>query len=354
MVMFRFGSAERQYPDYQREHSIWDRRLHQPNPSDPLYSRGWVLQEEVLAPRSVRFSRDQLRWECRHTLQSEDGTLAKPYTTYLYPEEVTPFSFQKCIESSRIWNSWFCDILSREFTFHDDRPAAMAGLVEFYREKTQFTPLLAEWKETLIQDLTWDADRQKMTVPPSERSPFPSWSQFSIPPLTDIFYEPVCIEESDDIKTEVEILEASVYSEGSPFTSKFSRSKLVVSGRVLPIRELEVEIRSSYSNLPYEIAFLKNWLTTEAFDYVTQNENVEDVMLLHLMQRISSDSIFCSEETKRVLEDLLLIIIPVSLDPLVCYRLGKVFHPCFDFDEKSPNQTPTIFTRGMTRTVELI
>ncbi|OCK73507.1 HET-domain-containing protein, partial [Lepidopterella palustris CBS 459.81] len=31
----------------------------------PLNTRGWILQEQLLAPRALVFAKDQIRWECR-------------------------------------------------------------------------------------------------------------------------------------------------------------------------------------------------------------------------------------------------------------------------------------------------
>ena len=354
LAIFRFGFAERDYTDFQRENPDWDCRLGIPKSEDPLYSRGWVLQEEVLASRTVHFRRDQFRWGCRRYLQSEDGTFDTPHSTrFDDPDKGTPFAFQRPLESSCIWNAWLTEMLLRKFTYDDDRPAAIAGLVDFYIEKTQYTPLLGAWKETLVSDLTWDAHLQKMAVPPTDRSPFPSWSQLSIPAPTTVIYNPIEAGEADDIRTEVSIMDASVRWDSHPFTSKYSGSRLVVSGRVLPIRETNTP--GFDSKLLPEIAFLKNWLSNEIFDYVTQNENAKDALLLHLLQRISSDSIFAKRRSAPVLEDLSLILIPVSLDPLVCYRIGLVNHPYLDFEEiESPSLIPTPHSCGTTRVVELI
>ena len=37
----------------------------------PLYKRAWVLQEQLLSPRSLIFSKTQIHWVCRKTEASE-------------------------------------------------------------------------------------------------------------------------------------------------------------------------------------------------------------------------------------------------------------------------------------------
>lgn len=39
--------------------------------SQPLMQRGWVVQERLLAPRTLHFSRHQVFWECSQTLACE-------------------------------------------------------------------------------------------------------------------------------------------------------------------------------------------------------------------------------------------------------------------------------------------
>jgi hypothetical protein len=39
--------------------------------SNPLMERGWVLQERLLAPRTVHYSRGQVFWECSHLVASD-------------------------------------------------------------------------------------------------------------------------------------------------------------------------------------------------------------------------------------------------------------------------------------------
>ena len=38
----------------------------------PLHRRAWVFQEQVLAPRILHFNVDQLYWECRCALYSQN------------------------------------------------------------------------------------------------------------------------------------------------------------------------------------------------------------------------------------------------------------------------------------------
>jgi hypothetical protein len=41
-------------------------------PAGPLQDRGWTLQEDILSPRTLFFSKDQLLWQC-HTIHSTEA-----------------------------------------------------------------------------------------------------------------------------------------------------------------------------------------------------------------------------------------------------------------------------------------
>jgi len=56
---------------------IDERNLIQP-PKKPLSERAWVLQEQLLAPRTVLFMKDQVSWECRTHEASEVFTGGVP------------------------------------------------------------------------------------------------------------------------------------------------------------------------------------------------------------------------------------------------------------------------------------
>lgn len=42
--------------------------------SSPLSSRGWVLQERILSPRTLHYGREQMIWECRTSISTESRT----------------------------------------------------------------------------------------------------------------------------------------------------------------------------------------------------------------------------------------------------------------------------------------
>lgn len=83
-------------------HSIYHR--------SPLYSRGWCLQESILAPRQLIYGARQLYWRCQATYQSADGT----------PEGLKYPEFNYKSFTSLILS----DILTAPSPFHGAQPPA--------------------------------------------------------------------------------------------------------------------------------------------------------------------------------------------------------------------------------------
>lgn len=50
--------------------SLWDRKVD----TAPVYTRAWVLQERLLAPRVLHFCEDQIAWECHELDASESAS----------------------------------------------------------------------------------------------------------------------------------------------------------------------------------------------------------------------------------------------------------------------------------------
>ncbi|RYP16163.1 hypothetical protein DL765_005300 [Monosporascus sp. GIB2] len=59
------------HPKGPRTFLLYETECEEPLSTRPLHKRGWVLQEQLLAPRTLVFTKDQIRWECRFHEASE-------------------------------------------------------------------------------------------------------------------------------------------------------------------------------------------------------------------------------------------------------------------------------------------
>lgn len=188
--------------------------------NSPLYTRAWVLQEQILAPRAVHFAQDQIHWECEDLYANEVMPLGVPTVEIRdIHEESSPSlrnhrrpprnpyyeSFSWHIPSNKFWHfsinngkirdrlflysTWMQIIMNfskRKLTFDSDRLPALAGLASEFAlvlkvESTAF--MYGLWRHDLHRQLLWDhpifstdpkISRPKPSLP--NWSSIPSWS----------------------------------------------------------------------------------------------------------------------------------------------------------------------------------
>ncbi|KAH8883581.1 HET-domain-containing protein, partial [Thozetella sp. PMI_491] len=130
-----------------------------PGPS-PLLTRGWVLQERLLSPRVVHFTRDELIWECMEKTTCECGSRASK-------AELTENWHQIVEQYSRL-----------DLSFSRDRVPAISGAARRmspYRNSRYFVGM---WENSLIKDLMWARKGRLETTRRLGR--VPTWSWVSI------------------------------------------------------------------------------------------------------------------------------------------------------------------------------
>ncbi|KFY16426.1 hypothetical protein V492_01335 [Pseudogymnoascus sp. VKM F-4246] len=115
-----------------------------------LSTRGWTLQERVLAPRILHFGKSQLHWECRTSLWSERTDFKRIfYSSRMLDdarEVITAVSRKKlklpsgrdmvgagngCTEYTT-WYALVSDYSCRKISFPEDRLRAVLGLAELF------------------------------------------------------------------------------------------------------------------------------------------------------------------------------------------------------------------------------
>ncbi|KAF7920981.1 hypothetical protein EAE99_007833 [Botrytis elliptica] len=135
----------------------------------PLETRGWTLQERLLSPRTVHFTREEVFWECHTKFVSESS----------------PFDFggmesrQKETLSIGMWNKIVMDYSGRHLTYEADRLIALAGIAAKIQQKTKDEYVAGMWCNNLIWQLCWDVSRHYVGRRSSPRRA-PTWSWASV------------------------------------------------------------------------------------------------------------------------------------------------------------------------------
>ncbi|OAL44435.1 HET-domain-containing protein, partial [Pyrenochaeta sp. DS3sAY3a] len=119
--------------------------------SGPLFTRAWVLQEQILAPRAVHFTENQIHWECEDLYANEVIPLGVP-TVETRGIHEDPASLYP------IWMQIIEEFSSRRITVDSDRLPALDGLAsEFAQglEVAKSTFIYGLWRNDLPRQLLW-------------------------------------------------------------------------------------------------------------------------------------------------------------------------------------------------------
>jgi len=302
-------------------------------------TRGWVLQELALSPRTVHFPKGQLLWQCRHCFTSEDGTFWSSSLMSLANGSYTAgsFNFSSLRSSRNLWWQWIESYSTRDLTFETDVGPAIAGLVSFFQERTNLTPVLGLWLETLAVDLHWGLQYRKQSRPPPlepRESEFPSWSWLSVLPQQDADFSVPGQYMTSSASLHINFWE--VKWANLAFTSGLMKSQLIVSSFV----------RNATINVPtpatwtaasaYRVSVLgePSWRGVCKLQYLFPEETSQSVTLLQLFQ----------ENTGRLIIDRFLVLLPQRENRRHFYRIGTG-------DVQTPLSEATI--DGEERTVHL-
>lgn len=163
--------------------------------SASLRSRGWVAQERLLAPRIVRFGRDQIRWECYQSRNESErypkGTNASrdvfsfPITTEHSHRRsrklMTKLGHRHMarynISPQASYKSVVEEYSGRNFTWPDsDKLAAFGAIARRFSEMLSGQYVAGFYESLLPSALVWVVQNPPADVTHSSKYRAPSWS----------------------------------------------------------------------------------------------------------------------------------------------------------------------------------
>lgn len=231
----------------------WETTLSEPK--SKLCSRAWVLQESLLAPRTIHYGLQQMMWECRsRSLAEGDMTPIAPSTR----EKNWSWSRNKrflsdvggatsSIDDTQMeghtakdmsylqWYSIINDYSSRRMTFSSDVFPALAGLATEFNRRLCDQFVAGLWKGDLSRGLLWivaDSERAKAAVP--YRAPTWSWAsivgQVGTSSLDDCLYM-VGIYHTEILSVETTPVRHTAISSDGNYYSEISSGSLRLRGR---------------------------------------------------------------------------------------------------------------------------
>lgn len=137
--------------------------------SQPLAKRAWAIQERILAPRTLSFSRTELFWECKTQSACETSPEFFPFP---------PAAGGEFLRKSSLltWETIVLLYTSANLTFSRDKLIALSGLARHFHKRTaEDTYLAGLWRKPLPMKLCWRVDNPQPR-PTSYRAPTWSWA----------------------------------------------------------------------------------------------------------------------------------------------------------------------------------
>lgn len=143
---------------------------------EPLSTRGWALQERVLAKRIVHYNSRQLYFECAAGILAEDGSYRQRRLSDL-SELRCPESYPRDITKvSSAWFSLLDSFGSRELTKPTDKLPAMSGLARLVQKRTNAEYVAGLWSDSMMKGLAWMPNSRRGYPISRDEYIAPSWS----------------------------------------------------------------------------------------------------------------------------------------------------------------------------------
>lgn len=165
---------------------------------DPINERAWTLEERLLSPRRLIFSKNHLRWLCETSEHTNGGDVEdrkflsseqRPQMERLPPQlspKINASTTAHTSSSHDIWCSWLAIIREynlRSLTKSKDKLRAIGGIAELYHLKTGDEYCAGLWRSYLAEELLWTVFHPRaepaitlLPRPPKYRAPTWSWA----------------------------------------------------------------------------------------------------------------------------------------------------------------------------------
>ncbi|KAF9459324.1 heterokaryon incompatibility protein-domain-containing protein [Collybia nuda] len=143
----------------------------------PLHTRAWVVQERILAPRTLYYGSNGLAWECVECSATEAVPMGE---VSRFSPKASFFATQKRgSDPEEYYNQWTDIQIAYTrclLTRFDDRLVAISGVIKRIEKLTGWTNMWGMWKERLLQDLLWFVEEPTKGRPQTDEYLSPTWS----------------------------------------------------------------------------------------------------------------------------------------------------------------------------------
>lgn len=328
---------------------------------EPLSTRGWVLQERILASRTLHFASDQTLFECYGHFRSEDGYKTGGRVNCIHPlidsgdpliDSQHAMYHSYMYRGPAIWYQLLREYCSRKLTKDSDKLPALSGLARIVEEQTGDTYVAGLWRSTLLEGILWQAigaSRGRTSAPSEYRAPSWSWASIDGPfghigLKKDIQYMDKEAAEWRDIGT---ILDCHVEPKGENPYGEVTSGWLTIRApveRLTPSEEKEPD----HETVPHKRNLRLRTARGTPFGAYTMFDTLNDETILTM--ELFAMPLACIEEKERGgYTYQALIVTPVEGRQKYYRRVGKIL-----FDQESLGDCEWIGDGTKMETVTLI
>jgi hypothetical protein len=218
----------------------------------PLLHRGWVIQERVLALRTIHFGSRQLFWECHHHQACETyprgmlpilsgrkgGLMTYESLRHVFNSaDTTSRTVSK--EVLKCWDEIVEGFSRCNLTREEDKLVALSGIAKMIQSRFLDCFYIAGlWKQSLHTNLLWfvSEDRQTNGLPTSRPKQYraPSWSWASVEGIIETFSI-----SPGESQADFNILSVDIETIGPDNTGQVTSGLMRVAGNLLTISTKE-------------------------------------------------------------------------------------------------------------------
>ncbi|KAI2620064.1 HET-domain-containing protein [Hypoxylon sp. NC1633] len=217
-------------------------------PPDPIITRGWTLQELVLATRTISYSTEELQWQCKSVRDCECKVIRFGMNgVYDYQAPIL-WAGKSQLEVFDMWDQIVQTYTQRQLSHPEDKLPALSGVCQLIHKLYGWRYVAGLWEEALIYHLLWSRSSEDPVLPPQYRAPSFSWTSvdcavgcFSLYPVD----EKTVLQEARLIDFTILLAGADPYGQVMPGSSLTMAGKLIQDMELIgPRRDLTYDIPS--------------------------------------------------------------------------------------------------------------
>ncbi|KIJ63949.1 hypothetical protein HYDPIDRAFT_175721 [Hydnomerulius pinastri MD-312] len=144
----------------------------------PLHTRAWVVQERILAPRTLYYGSTGLAWECAECSATERVPWGE-VSRFSPKASFFNINLQSDAEIYDFWTDIQISYTRCLLTRFDDRLVAISGVIKRIEMLTGWTNVWGLWRERMLEDILWFVD-EPMRRPETDQYLAPTWSWIGV------------------------------------------------------------------------------------------------------------------------------------------------------------------------------